>query len=70
VAFAASLARETGAEMRYVHQNLAELSGAEGKVAALGAADDGIDVLINNAAPTVNRPFREFSLPSTRTGCA
>lgn len=60
--FAVSLARETGAEARYVHQDLADLRGAEGNVAALGAAEDGIDVLINNAAPTVNRPFREFSL--------
>lgn len=50
-----------GNEARYISQDLNDLAGAEKTVRAL-AAEASIDVLINNAALIINRPFEEFSL--------
>jgi NAD(P)-dependent dehydrogenase (short-subunit alcohol dehydrogenase family) len=60
--FAQTIAGETGAKVRYVGQDLGDLPGAE--AAAQRVADEcgGIDILINNAALIINRPFEEFSL--------
>ena len=57
-AFAASL----GCEASYLGQDLADLEGAERAVRAL-AQERRIDILINNAALIINKPFAEFSLP-------
>lgn len=46
----------------YIEQDLADLDGTRAAIAALAEALGGIDVLINNAALIVNRPFEQFSL--------
>ncbi|MFA6114640.1 MAG: SDR family oxidoreductase [Sphingomonas sp.] len=46
----------------YVEQNLTDLEASRAAVGALAQAFGGIDVLINNAALIVNRPFEAFSL--------
>ena len=60
--FAQEVARETGAEAVYVGQDLNDLAGSEAAVRALADGHGGIDILINNAALIINRPFEEFSL--------
>ena len=60
--FAGELAARTGALVQYVNQDLGELAAARETVAGLAAAANGIDVLINNAALIINRPFQDFSL--------
>lgn len=57
----AALARETAPGARYVGQDLDDLAGSEAAVRALSAATP-IDILVNNAALIVNRPFEAFSL--------
>jgi len=47
--------------VRFVGQDLSDLAAAKAAVAAL-AAERVIDVLVNNAALIVNRPFEQFSL--------
>jgi NAD(P)-dependent dehydrogenase (short-subunit alcohol dehydrogenase family) len=46
----------------YVGCDLNRLSEAEATVKALAEAEGGIDILINNAALIINRPFEDFSL--------
>jgi NAD(P)-dependent dehydrogenase (short-subunit alcohol dehydrogenase family) len=46
----------------YVGCDLNRLAEAEAQVKALAHAHGGIDILINNAALIINRPFEEFSL--------
>jgi NAD(P)-dependent dehydrogenase (short-subunit alcohol dehydrogenase family) len=46
----------------YVGCDLNRLAEAEAQVKALADAHGGIDILINNAALIINRPFEEFSL--------
>lgn len=60
--FAADLARETGRLVQYVGQDLNDLAASEKRVRALTDERGAIDVLINNAALIINRPFEEFSL--------
>lgn len=60
--FAKELAAKTGALVHYINQDLGELAAARETVASLAAAANGIDVLINNAALIINRPFQDFSL--------
>lgn len=60
--FAAEVARNTGSPACFIGQDLADLEAAKARVEALAKEHDGIDVLINNAALIVNRPFMEFSL--------
>jgi NAD(P)-dependent dehydrogenase (short-subunit alcohol dehydrogenase family) len=50
-------------------KNLGDVSAAQGVVRGLAGRVGGFDVLINNAAVIINRPFMEFS-PSTRSRCA
>src|SRR5439155_26979078 len=61
-AFAAEIAATTGSEAIYVGQDLNDLAGAEAAARRLTEEHGGIDILINNAALTINRPFEEFSL--------
>jgi len=60
--FAAEVAKTTGSPASFVGQDLAELEAAKSRIEVLAKEHDGIDVLINNAALIVNRPFMEFSL--------
>lgn len=55
-----ALAAEMGAGARYVGVDLAMLDEAQRSVASLDA-EQPIDILINNAALIVNKPFQEFS---------
>jgi NAD(P)-dependent dehydrogenase (short-subunit alcohol dehydrogenase family) len=60
--WATSLAEANGTVASYVQCDLDQLQAAQDKVKALSTACGGIDVLINNAAVIVNRPFEEVSL--------
>lgn len=57
----AALAQRIGNEARYVGQDLNDLAGTQSAVRTLADATP-IDILVNNAALIVNRPFEEFSL--------
>ncbi len=46
----------------YIGQDLSDLEGAKRAVQELAERHQGIDVLINNAALIINRPFMEFSI--------
>lgn len=46
----------------YHFHDLADLAGAAALVETQARAIDGFDVLVNNAALIVNRPFEEFSI--------
>ena len=56
-----ALARELGPGARYLGQDLNDLAGTEAAVRALAEASP-VDVLVNNAALIINRPFEAFSL--------
>ena len=58
----AALAAESGGRITYVGCDLNRLKEAEAQVAALAQSLGGFDILINNAALIINRPFEEFSL--------
>jgi NAD(P)-dependent dehydrogenase (short-subunit alcohol dehydrogenase family) len=60
--FATAIARATGAKADYVGQDLGDLAGAESATKRLADESGGIDILINNAALIINRPFEAFSL--------
>ncbi|UCI24804.1 SDR family oxidoreductase [Mesorhizobium sp. B2-8-5] len=59
---AAGLAGEAAGDIAFIGCDLNRLAEAEAAVAALAAKEGGIDILINNAALIINRPFEEFSL--------
>jgi NAD(P)-dependent dehydrogenase (short-subunit alcohol dehydrogenase family) len=61
-AFAASMTERTGAVATYVGQDLNDLAASQARVEALVAEHGPIDVLINNAALIINKPFEVFSL--------
>ena len=61
-AFCRALADSTGASLAYVGQDLADLGGTERQGRRLAETHGGIDILINNAALIINRPFEDFSL--------
>jgi NAD(P)-dependent dehydrogenase (short-subunit alcohol dehydrogenase family) len=61
-AFAAEVAHASGGEAIYVGQDLNDLAGSEAAARRLADAHGGIDILINNAALIINKPFEEFSL--------
>ena len=61
-AFAAALAQNHAASVRYVGADLNALAASEATARALAEEHGGIDILINNAALIVNRAFEEFSL--------
>jgi len=60
--FAAELAKATGSEARFIGQDLNDLDASKSRAQSLSKEQGGIDVLINNAALIINRPFMEFSL--------
>ena len=55
------LARELGPSTRYLGQDIGDLAAAQAVVRALAEATP-VDVLVNNAALIINRPFEAFSL--------
>ena len=61
-AFAAGVAAAHGVPATYIGEDLNDLAGAASRVAALSDEYDGIDILINNAALIINKPFEDFSL--------
>jgi NAD(P)-dependent dehydrogenase (short-subunit alcohol dehydrogenase family) len=60
--FAREVALEGGATADYIGQDLNDLAGSESSIHRLADRHNGIDILINNAALIINRPFEEFSL--------
>jgi NAD(P)-dependent dehydrogenase (short-subunit alcohol dehydrogenase family) len=60
--FAASLAQQTGASVGYIGQDLNDLEASLHRVETLVSEHGPIDILINNAALIVNKPFDEFSM--------
>jgi NAD(P)-dependent dehydrogenase (short-subunit alcohol dehydrogenase family) len=60
--FAAEVARAHAGRALYVGEDLNDLAAAEMRVSALSREHGGIDILINNAALIINKPFEEFSL--------
>ena len=71
--FAVEVTRFGGESATFVGQDLGDLSAAQDVVRGLAGRVGGFDVLINNAAVIINRPFMEFSIaeyeeqmPSTR----
>lgn len=56
-----AFARRVGTKARYLGLDLNDLAGAAKAVGALAQAAP-VDVLVNNAALIINRPFEEFSL--------
>ncbi len=56
-----ALAQAIGNGARYVGQDLNDLAGSQSAIRTLADVAP-IDILINNAALIVNRPFEEFSL--------
>jgi NAD(P)-dependent dehydrogenase (short-subunit alcohol dehydrogenase family) len=49
-------------DVRYLGQDLGDLEGARARVLELAREVGGIDVLVNNAAVIVNRPFESLSV--------
>ncbi|HWM67420.1 MAG TPA: SDR family oxidoreductase [Steroidobacteraceae bacterium] len=60
--FVEELNREGPGTARYVGQDLGDLERSRDKVSALDREVGGIDVLVNNAALIINRPFESFSV--------
>lgn len=56
-----ALAQASGSDARFIGQDLNDLEAAEAKIRDV-AAGTPIDILVNNAALIVNRPFEDFSL--------
>ena len=56
-----ALAGQIGNGARFIGQDLNDLAGSQAAVCAL-AAITPVDILVNNAALIVNRPFEDFSL--------
>jgi NAD(P)-dependent dehydrogenase (short-subunit alcohol dehydrogenase family) len=49
-------------DIRYVGQDLRDLEGTRQTVAALAREVGGVEILVNNAAMIINRPFESFSI--------
>jgi NAD(P)-dependent dehydrogenase (short-subunit alcohol dehydrogenase family) len=58
----AERAAALGPGVRFEGCDLSDVAGARDRVRSMADAPDGIDVLINNAALIINRPFEDFSL--------
>lgn len=56
------VACEAGTEAIYVGQDLGDLAASKARAIELGERFGGIDILINNAALIINKPFMQFSL--------
>lgn len=60
--FAASLAKKSGTKVHYIGQDLNDLEASLQRVEDLIAEHGTIDILINNAALIINKPFDDFSM--------
>ena len=60
--FAAEVTKAGGGRAIFIGQDLGDLEAAKSRAAALANEHGGIDVLINNAALIINRPFMEFAI--------
>jgi NAD(P)-dependent dehydrogenase (short-subunit alcohol dehydrogenase family) len=60
--FAREVALQESATADYIGQDLNDLAGSESRIHRLAEQHNGIDILINNAALIINRPFEAFSL--------
>ena len=60
--FAASVKGETGAQSEFIGQDLNDIKASQARIEALVLAEGPIDILINNAALIINKPFEAFSL--------
>lgn len=60
--FATQIADTHGVKAIYIGEDLNTLASAEMRVSGFSARTGGIDILINNAALIINKPFEEFSL--------
>jgi NAD(P)-dependent dehydrogenase (short-subunit alcohol dehydrogenase family) len=60
--FAAKIEARAGAPCAYVGCDLNDLRASEAKAREVADARGGIDILINNAAVIINKPFEDFSL--------
>lgn len=60
--FAAGIGSQHSVAARYVGQDLNDLAATEARAKELTLEAGGIDILINNAALIINRPFEEFSM--------
>jgi NAD(P)-dependent dehydrogenase (short-subunit alcohol dehydrogenase family) len=58
----ATLQRTGSGSARYIGQDLGNLEEARATVARLAAEAGGVDILVNNAAMIINRPFEDFSI--------
>lgn len=58
----AELAAKAGGKISWVGCDLGRLEETSEKIAGLAATLGGFDILINNAALIINRPFEQFSL--------
>jgi NAD(P)-dependent dehydrogenase (short-subunit alcohol dehydrogenase family) len=58
----AALAQEAAGRITYVGCDLNKLEETEKQALSLAETYGGIDILINNAALIINRPFEQFSL--------
>lgn len=61
-AFAARLAEKFGVETKYVGHDLSDLQATETMGHELSDQQGGIDILVNNAALIINKPFEDFSV--------
>lgn len=61
-AIVSGIAGTNSSEILYVKQDLNDLAASEKRAAELSEAHGGIDILVNNAALIINKPFEEFSL--------
>jgi NAD(P)-dependent dehydrogenase (short-subunit alcohol dehydrogenase family) len=60
--FASGLAKHSGAKVDYIGQDLNDLEASLRRVEAVVSEHGPIDILINNAALIVNKPFDDFSM--------
>ena len=60
--FAEHISALCGAPAYYIGQDLGNLKSAEDRVKAHATEHGTVDILINNAALIINKPFEEFSL--------
>ena len=60
--FAATVAAGAGVTCSHVGCDLNDLRASEAKAGEVAKASGGVDILINNAALIINKPFEQFSL--------
>ena len=62
IEFATTLAERHGVKSRYVGADLNALAASEATCRELADEFGGVDILINNAALIINKPFEQFSI--------